>query len=55
MLCLSVNPPSDIFRHILNYYRTGKLHFPKNECLMQGRTTLTRTLRKSILNTVFLS
>ena len=26
----------DIFRHILNYYRTGKLHFPKNECLMQG-------------------
>lgn len=25
----------DIFRHILNYYRTGKLHFPKNECLTQ--------------------
>jgi len=25
----------DIFRHILNYYRTGKLHFPKAECLTQ--------------------
>ncbi len=25
----------DIFRHILNYYRTGKLHFPKGECLTQ--------------------
>ncbi len=25
----------DIFRHILNYYRTGKLHFPKSECLTQ--------------------
>ncbi|RWS10656.1 potassium voltage-gated channel protein Shal-like protein [Dinothrombium tinctorium] len=25
----------DIFRHILNYYRTGKLHYPKHECLMQ--------------------
>ncbi|XP_013789924.1 potassium voltage-gated channel protein Shal-like [Limulus polyphemus] len=24
----------DLFRHILNYYRTGKLHFPKQECLM---------------------
>lgn len=24
----------DIFRHILNYYRTGKLHYPKHECLM---------------------
>ncbi|XP_076339425.1 potassium voltage-gated channel protein Shal-like isoform X2 [Tachypleus tridentatus] len=23
-----------LFRHILNYYRTGKLHFPKHECLM---------------------
>ncbi|KAG8231380.1 hypothetical protein J437_LFUL008928 [Ladona fulva] len=23
----------DIFRHILNYYRTGKLHYPKHECL----------------------
>jgi hypothetical protein len=23
----------DIFRHILNYYRTGKLHFPRHECL----------------------
>ena len=22
-------------RHILNYYRTGKLHFPKGECLTQ--------------------
>ena len=26
---------SDIFRHILNYYRTGKLHYPKHECLTQ--------------------
>lgn len=25
----------DIFRHVLNYYRTGKLHYPKHECLMQ--------------------
>ena len=25
----------DIFRHILNYYRTGKLHYPKHECLTQ--------------------
>lgn len=25
----------DIFRHILNYYRTGKLHYPRHECLMQ--------------------
>nr|QWK64009.1 potassium voltage-gated channel protein Shal [Scolopendra subspinipes] len=24
----------DLFRHILNFYRTGKLHFPKHECLM---------------------
>lgn len=24
----------DLFRHILNYYRTGKLHYPKHECLM---------------------
>lgn len=24
----------DIFRHVLNYYRTGKLHYPKHECLM---------------------
>merc|ERR1712142_661590 len=23
------------FRHILNYYRTGKLHYPKQECLTQ--------------------
>ncbi|KRZ89370.1 Potassium voltage-gated channel protein Shal, partial [Trichinella sp. T8] len=23
----------DLFRHILSFYRTGKLHFPKNECL----------------------
>ncbi|XP_013794229.1 potassium voltage-gated channel protein Shal-like [Limulus polyphemus] len=23
-----------LFRHVLNYYRTGKLHFPKHECLM---------------------
>ena len=25
----------DLFRHILNYYRTGKLHYPRNECLVQ--------------------
>ena len=23
----------DIFRHILSYYRTGKLHYPKHECV----------------------
>lgn len=23
----------EIFRHILNYYRTGKLHYPKHECI----------------------
>ncbi len=23
----------DIFRHILNYYRTGLLHYPKDECV----------------------
>lgn len=25
----------EVFRHILNYYRTGKLHYPKSECLTQ--------------------
>ena len=24
----------DLFRHILNYYRTGKLHYPKHECVL---------------------
>src|SRR3569832_2049131 len=24
----------DIFRHILTFYRSGKLHFPKHECLV---------------------
>jgi len=24
----------DLFRNILSYYRTGKLHYPKNECIM---------------------
>lgn len=23
----------ELFRHVLNYYRTGKLHFPKHECI----------------------
>uniref|UniRef100_H3C1T2 Potassium channel tetramerisation-type BTB domain-containing protein n=1 Tax=Tetraodon nigroviridis TaxID=99883 RepID=H3C1T2_TETNG len=23
----------DIFRHILNFYRTGKLHYPQQECV----------------------
>lgn len=31
----------DIFRHILNYYRTGKLHYPKSECLLQYDEELT--------------
>lgn len=25
----------DIFRYVLNYYRTGKLHFPKYACIME--------------------
>ncbi|KIH61171.1 K+ channel tetramerization domain protein, partial [Ancylostoma duodenale] len=24
----------DIFRHILTFYRTGKLHYPRHECLV---------------------
>nr|AAB39750.1 potassium channel alpha subunit [Polyorchis penicillatus] len=31
----------DLFRHILNYYRTGKLHFPKNECVSSFEDELT--------------
>lgn len=31
----------EIFRHILNYYRTGKLHFPKHECLTSYDEELT--------------
>lgn len=23
----------DLFRHVLNYYRTGRLHYPKHECV----------------------
>lgn len=23
----------ELFRHILNFYRTGHLHYPKNECI----------------------
>jgi len=22
-----------MFRHILNFYRTGKLHYPRHECV----------------------
>lgn len=25
----------DLFRHVLNYYRTGKLHYPKHECIAE--------------------
>lgn len=31
----------EIFRHILNYYRTGKLHFPRHECLTSYDEELT--------------
>ncbi|XP_070489851.1 potassium voltage-gated channel protein Shal isoform X1 [Chironomus tepperi] len=31
----------DIFRHILNYYRTGKLHYPRHECLTSYDEELT--------------
>ncbi|XP_068590088.1 A-type voltage-gated potassium channel KCND2 isoform X2 [Cebidichthys violaceus] len=24
---------ADIFRHVLNFYRTGKLHYPRQECI----------------------
>ena len=24
----------DLFLHVLNYYRTGKLHYPKHECIL---------------------
>ena len=35
LTCVDFHQFSDIFRHILNYYRTGKLHYPKHECLTQ--------------------
>lgn len=25
---------ADIFRHILTFYRTGKLHYPRHECVL---------------------
>ena len=31
----------ELFRHILNYYRTGKLHFPKSECVVSFEEELT--------------
>lgn len=31
----------EIFRHILNYYRTGKLHYPRHECLTSYDEELT--------------
>lgn len=31
----------DIFRHILNFYRTGKLHCPRHECLTSYDEELT--------------
>ena len=24
----------ELFRHVLNYYRTGKMHYPRHECIM---------------------
>ena len=33
-----------VFRHILNYYRTGKLHYPKQECLTQVDSSAVRTV-----------
>lgn len=31
----------DLFRYILNYYRTGKLHYPKTECVASFEDELT--------------
>ncbi|CEF65141.1 Potassium voltage-gated channel protein Shal [Strongyloides ratti] len=32
--CYFFDRDPDIFRHILTFYRTGKLHYPKHECLV---------------------
>ena len=32
-LSVLIKQDPEMFRHILNYYRTGKLHFPRHECI----------------------
>uniref|UniRef100_A0A672KD91 BTB domain-containing protein n=1 Tax=Sinocyclocheilus grahami TaxID=75366 RepID=A0A672KD91_SINGR len=40
----------DIFRHILNFYRTGKLHYPRHECISAYDEELTPPLSLSYLS-----